>query len=62
MWVLVAIIAAFALGYMMFAPKRKNDARNEHIEPVSMRNSSVDAMSRRMNDNRSDEEKMRRVA
>jgi hypothetical protein len=37
-WVLIAIIAAFAFVYMMFAPKRKTDLRNEHIEPADMRN------------------------
>jgi hypothetical protein len=61
MWVLVAIIAAFALGYMMFAPKRKTDMRNEHIEPVGMRNDGIEATSR-MNDRRSDDDKLRRVA
>jgi hypothetical protein len=59
-WVLLAIIVAFALGYMMFAPKRKTDVREEHVEPANMRNNSIDAMSGRMDEAR--DEKLRRIA
>ena len=35
-WILAAIICAFVIGYIMFAPSRKV-APDEHIEPAGMR-------------------------
>ena len=47
-WILAAIICAFVIGYILFAPSRKV-ARDEHIEPANMRPGDV-AVDRMMGD------------
>jgi hypothetical protein len=51
-WILAAIICAFVIGYILFAPSRKV-ARDEHIEPANMRPGDA-AVDRMMDGRKSD--------